>query len=377
MNKVFFKYNLVALISISLSLIVIMGFKSSYNSAEKNIELRDTLNTENHYSVVLNKDQSIKFSITDESWFFDKNNPYFEATDTIEIHTRDFKYLFNNNGYVSRYGNLIQNKKLVVPEELNLYNSKSSVSELKSLMLFTIFNLNENNSWWRYFIFNGGDEYKSSKDKNEKSLDYKMMGIFHDLMRNSITREIIFHSLKQNYGLFNDQISVFEKRLMLVELRALIDFCKNYTVNRKKYLNGRTYISEKPGDYDFRAEYGYESRNEGFLFRRIEFDGVTPSELGQFLKEFQNVIGESMYESEYSSNMSCEINEGRLKVNSHVNQKNKIGFLLRTTLNNESYFIPGNDMKVTKLEIKGKEFWRITFDNGQGFVTLNENLNKI
>ena len=65
--------------------------------------------------------------------------------------------------------------------------------------------------------------------------------------------------------------------------------------------------------------------------------------------------------------MSCEINEGRLKVNSHVNQKNKIGFLLRTTLNNESYFIPGNDMKVTKLEIKGKEFWRITFDNGQGF----------
>jgi hypothetical protein len=377
MKKTIFKIGVLPTILLVLILSAVMGLNSSFYSTKKYSEFQDSLKTENNFDVFINKDQAIKFSITDYSLFYDKNNPYFKSNDTISILTRDLKYLFNDSEYLTLNGNLIENKKLTVPEELNLYNAKSNSSELKSLMHFMISNLNDNNSWWRYFIFNGGDQYKSTKDKNEKYLDIKMMGIFHELIKNSITREIIYQSIKQNYGLFNDQITVFEKRLMLEELRNLVDFCKNYNVNRKKYLNGRTSVSEKPGDYDFSAEYGYESRNEGFLFRRIELDGIPPSELGQFLKEFQNVISESLNSSDYSSNMSCEINEGRLKVNSHVNQKNKIGFLLRTTINNESYFIPGDNMKVTKLEIKGKEYWRITFDNGKGFVTLNENLKKL
>jgi hypothetical protein len=215
------------------------------------------------------------------------------------------------------------------------------------------------------------------KDKDGVRLDDKMMGIFHDLMRNKFAREIIYESIKQNFNLLNNRISLFQKRLLLVDINSMIPFCENYTLNRKKYLNGRTAVTEKPGDYDNGEDYGYKSLNEGFLFRRIEFDSVPPLELAQFLKELKLIIANSLNSSDLNSNMSCEINEGKLKINSYANSKNKIGFLLRTINNNGSYFIPSESIKITKLEIKGKDFWRILYDQGRGFITLDENLNKV
>jgi hypothetical protein len=79
--------------------------------------------------------------------------------------------------------------------------------------------------------------------------------------------------------------------------------------------------------------------------------------------------------SEYNSNMSCEINGGKLKINSYINSKNKIGFMLRA--NNNYYFVPNNSINITKLESNGKDYWRILFDQGNGFITLDENLNKV
>jgi hypothetical protein len=49
--------------------------------------------------------------------------------------------------------------------------------------------------------------------------------------------------------------------------------------------------------------------------------------------------------------------------------------LFRT--NNNSFFIECNSMKLTKLVIKGKIFWRIVLNNGTDFITLDEGLTKI
>jgi hypothetical protein len=143
-------------------------------------------------------------------------------------------------------------------------------------------------------------------------------------------------------------------------------------------LNGKTSITEKPGEENNGSEYGYETSNEGFLFRRIEFDGVPPLELARFLREFQTIIINSLNSSDFYSNMSCEINGGNLKVNSYANSKNTFGFLIRTSKNNGSYFVPSQNIKITKLEIKGKDFWRILYDEEKSlFITLDENLKKV
>jgi hypothetical protein len=73
--------------------------------------------------------------------------------------------------------------------------------------------------------------------------------------------------------------------------------------------------------------------------------------------------------------MSTNINSNELKVNSHANSMNKIGFLLRT--NDNSYFIECTSMKLTRLEVKGKVFWRVVYNDGKDFITLNESLTKI
>ena len=202
-----------------------------------------------------------------------------------------------------------------------------------------------------------------------------MMTLFHNLMKNKASREIIYNSIKENYSQLNSDITVFQKRLILVEIKELVSFCSNYPVNRKKYLKGRNSVTEKPGEYDFSAEYGYETLSEGFLFRRIEYDGIPPLELAQFLQEFEKIIFNSLNSSKYNSDMCCEINGGKLKINSYVNSNNKIGFLLRN--DNGFYFIPSESIKITKLEIRGKDYWRILYDYGNVFVTLDENLKKI
>ena len=174
----------------------------------------------------------------------------------------------------------------------------------------------------------------------------------------------------------NNQITIVQKRLLLLDINSLIPFCENYSVNRKKYLNGRNSITEKLGDYGATDEYGLNTRStEGFLFRRIEYDAVPPIELVGFLKGLKKEIIASISSSDYNSNMSTNINSNELKVNSHANSMNKIGFLLRT--NDNSYFIECTSMKLTRLEVKGKVFWRVVYNDGKDFITLNESLTKI
>jgi hypothetical protein len=355
--------------------------KSSLKNADQ-----DSLKTDNSYSINLVKDESIKFSISDNEWLYDKNNNYFKLNDTITIQTKDFAFFSSDENNGESYFNLIENKNLEVPEELNLYNSKSNTNNLKSLMIFSFSHFPYNiKSWWRYYVFESGDKYiptnidwnKEYHNPSTDRIDIKMMEMFHDFMRNKLTREIIYESIKQNYIKLNAQLTVFQKRVLLSELHDLISFCSNYNLNRKKYLNGRTSVTEKPGEYDFSAGYGYETLIEGFLFRRIEFDNVPPLELAQFLKELKLILANSLNSSDFNSNMSCEINEGKLKINSYANSKNKIGFLIRSASTTNSYFVPSPNIKLTKLEIKGKNYWRIVFDEGKQFITLNENLVKI
>lgn len=355
--------------------------KSSLKNADQ-----DSLKTDNSYSINLIKDESIIFSISYYEWLYDRNNNYFKLNDTITIHTKDFAFFSSDEENSESYFNFIENQNIEVPEELNLYNSKSNTNDLKSLLNFSFYHFPDKiKSWWRYYDYDGGDKYISTNIDGNKEyqkpstipVEIKMMEMFHDFMRNKVTREIIYESIKQNYIKLNAQLTVFQKRVFLSELNDLISFCSNCYLNRKKYLNGRTSVTEKPGEYDFSAEYGYETLTEGFLFRRIEFDSVPPLELSQFLKGLKLIIANSLNSSDFNSNMSCEINEGKLKINSYANSKNKIGFLLRTINNNGSYFIPSESIKITKLEIKGKDFWRILYDQGRAFITLDENLKKV
>ena len=76
--------------------------------------------------------------------------------------------------------------------------------------------------------------------------------------------------------------------------------------------------------------------------------------------------------------MSCEINGGKLKINSYANSKNTFGFLLRTSNNNGSYFVPSQNIKIIKLEINGKDVWKIIYDEKKLlYICLDENLKKV
>ena len=345
----------------------------------------DSLKTVNNYQVTLLKDETIDVSIDDWDYFHATSSSDYKKGENQSINTNDYNFNF-------KYSELIKNDNLITPEELNLYDSKSRTKDLKSLMSFSFSKYNltngyENMSWWRGYvtfketwsIWNEEDpnQYIMEKDNDGLRLDDRMMGIFHNLMKNKLAREIIYESFKQNYNHINNQISGFQKRLLLTNINPMIVFCENYSANRKKYLKGKTILTEKPGE-DSYEEYGYETSNEGFLFRRIEFDGIPPLELAKFLKEFQKIIVHSLNSSDYNSNMSCEINGGKLKVNSYANSKNTFGFLLRTSNNNGSYFVTSQNIKITKLEIKGKDFWRILYDKEKSlFITLDENLKKV
>jgi len=359
-----------------------MSLNSNSNNRSTNKLDQDSLKTINNYQITLLKDETIDFNISDWDYFYSMTSSNYIKGENQKVTSNDYKFNFD-------YSELIKNDKLVTPEELNLHNSQSNSMDLKSLMDFSFSKYSllsgyEDYSWWRQYVtYNTAltpwndenpDMYKMETDKNGQRLDDKMMGIFHSLMKNKRAREIIYEAIKQNFNLINPQISVFQKRLLLLDINSLIPFCENYSVNRKKYLKGRTSVTEKPGEYSD-VVYGYESSNEGFLFRRIEFDGIPPLELVQFLKELQKTILKSLMLSEFNSNMSCEINGGKLKINSYINSKNKIGFMLRA--NNNYYFVPNNSINITKLESNGKDYWRILFDQGNGFITLDENLNKV
>ena len=347
----------------------------SENKLNQNVA-PDSLKTVNNYQLTLLKNETIDLNIGEGDYFYSTSSSDYKKGENQSISSDDYNFTFD-------YSELIKNDYLITPDELNLYNPKSTSKDLKSLMNFSFSKYDlikgyKKYSWWRYYDFDGGDEYQTMNDVKDHDIDVKMMDIFHDFMRNKVTREIIFQSIKQNFTVFNSQLTVFQKRLLKGEIDHLVEFCKNYNLNRKKYLNGRTSVTEEPGEYDFNAKYGYETRSEGFLFRRIEYDGIPPSEIAQFLREFQKIIISSLNSSDFNSNMSCEINGGNLKVNSYANSKNTFGFLIRTSKNNGSYFVPSQNIKITKLESNGKDYWRILYDEEKKlFITLDENLKKI
>jgi hypothetical protein len=376
MSKIVLKIGLILSILSVIIILTGMSFNSSIENRSIHKLAPDTLKTINNYQVTLLKNETIDLNIGEGDYFYSTSSSDYKKGENQSISSDDYNFTFN-------YSELIKNDHLITPDELNLYNPKSTSKELKSLMNFSFSKYNltngfENISWWRYYDFNGGDEYQTMKDDKDHGIDVKMMDIFHDFMRNKVTREIIFQSIKQNFTFFNSQLTVFQKRFLKVEIDDLIEFCKNYNLNRKKYLKGRTSVTEKPGDYDFEADYGYETRNEGFLFRRIEFDGIPPLELEKFLIEFQKIIVNSFNSSDFNSNMSCEINGGKLKINSYANSKNTFGFLLRTSNNNGSYFVPSQNIKIIKLEINGKDVWKIIYDEKKLlYICLDENLKKV
>jgi hypothetical protein len=384
MTKITLK--LVFFLCISFIVVIISGISLDLSSNKKvnNNLIQDSIKAINNYKINLLKDETIEFNISNWDYDYSSNSANFKIGTQQSITSDEYNFKFDHS-------KLIKDDKLVCPEELNLLNPKSNATDLKSLMNFAFSKYNPRGgyllgSWWNYFVtrketlYWGNDEdpnqYEMEKDANGERKDDKMMGIFHDLMKNKFAREIIYESIKQNYKLINNQISVIQKRLVLLDVNSLIPFCENYYINRRKYLNGRNSLTEKPGDYSASDEYGLNtSSTEGFLFRRIEFDAVSPLELVGFLKDLKKEIISSISSSDYNSNMSTYINSSELKVNSHVNSKNKIGFLLRT--NDNSYFIECYSMKLTKLEIKGKIYWRIVYNEGNDFITLNEGLTKI
>jgi hypothetical protein len=384
MSKIILKLGFALSICIIVVLISSMNLDSNSNKKVNSIWTQDTITAVNNYNLNLLKDETVEFNISDWDYYYPSNSTDFKIGTQQKITSDEYNFKFDHL-------ELIKDEKLVCPEELNLLNPKSNLTDLKSLMDFTFskFDLQRGyklGSWWNYFVtkketlnvWNDEDpnQYEMQKDANGERKDDKMMAIFHDLMKNKVARELIYESIKQNYKLINNQITIVQKRLLLLDINSLIPFCENYSVNRKKYLNGRNSITEKLGDYGATDQYGLNtSSTEGFLFRRIEYDAVPPIELAGFLKELKKEIITSISSSDYNSNMSTEINSNELKVNSHVNSKNEMGFLLRT--NDDSYFIECSSMKLTRLEIKGKIYWRIVYNNGNDFITLNERLTKI
>jgi hypothetical protein len=381
MKKIIFRSGLLLAIYSFIIALTGMSLTSNTNNCSTRVLADDSLRTIDNFQVSLLKDETIEVEIGDWSYFYSQANPNYKKGDNQRISTSDYELNLNNQKVINQ---------LKIPEELNFYNSKSTTSDLYSLCSFSLSKYSlfgyTNYSWWLAFVeskvtltpYNdeNPNNYIMNKDADGTPRDERMMNIFHTLMKNKLAREVLYNSIKENYNLIDHEISALQKRILIKEINHLTIFCENYSANRKKYLNGRVAITEKPGDYDFGAEYGYETSNEGFIFRRIEFDGVPPLELAQFLKDFQKTIIASLTSSDFNSHMSCEINGGKLKVNSYANSKNKIGFLLRTNNNNGFYFIPSQKMKVTKLEINGKGYWRILYDDGNIFITLDENLKK-
>ena len=384
MAKIIMKIGLALCVMSILIILTGMSLNSYSNKRSTNKLDQDSLKTVNNYQISLLKDETVEFNISDWDYYYSSKSVDFKLGTQQKITSDEYNFKFNHS-------ELIKDEKLVCPEELSLLNPKSNSTDLKSLMdfAFSKYNLKGGyslGSWWNFFVstketwnvWNDEDpnQYEMEKDANGERKDDKMMGIFHDLMKNKFAREIIYESIKQNYKLINNKISVVQKRLLLLDVNSLVLFCENYSTNRKKYLNGRNSLTEKIGDYAATDKYGLNtSSTEGFFFRRFEYDAIPPLEIVAFLKDLKKEIISSISSSDYNSNMSISINSSELKVNSHVNSKNKIGFLLRT--NDNSYFIECYSMKLTKLEINGKDYWRILFDQGNGFITLDENLKKV
>jgi hypothetical protein len=373
----------------SLAFLFVLIIGSGMKTEPKNVRNHkvnsdgDSLKTLYSYSINIFNEESVDLDIGEWDYCYSSKSPDFKYGEIQKIHTNDYNFSFD-------YLDLFKKNELIVPEELNLHNPKSSSRDLKSLMQFCFAKYDISRgyklrSWWdfyvdkkeNYFINDENpDNYSMKKDIDGLRLDDKMKSIFHDLMKSKISRAIIYESIKKNYILINNRISVFQKKLLIDEINSLIKFCNNYSLNRKKYLNNHSAVIEKADQYE-NVTYGYTTSNEGFLFRRIEMDKVPSSELSNFLSVFQKTIANSINESEYNSNMSCEINYGELKINSYANSNNESGFLLRTNSSNNKYFIPRHEIRVTKLKISGKDYWRILYNQGKEFITLDENLRKV
>ncbi|MFM7683117.1 MAG: hypothetical protein ACKO7P_10275, partial [Bacteroidota bacterium] len=90
----------------------------------------DSLKTVNNYQLTLLKNETIDFNIGEGDYFYSTSSSDYKKGENQSISSDDYNFTFN-------YSELIKNDHLITPDELNLYNPKSTSKELKSLMNFS------------------------------------------------------------------------------------------------------------------------------------------------------------------------------------------------------------------------------------------------
>lgn len=329
------------------------------------IENSDTLKTDTTYFLEMNSNTTFEFDlneILDEVKITRTNEYTNEPRDTISLNFGDYKFpweVYSFDDFKPWYGFNVK-EEISIPEELNLHSSNSTNVDLEMLKSHSLERIENSGFFAAYGWDAGGAD--------------KLRGIFHEFMNSKKARELIFSSIIKNYNLIENKLTVFQKKVFSSELKHLIFFCDTYSLNRNKYLNGNTSVLKDGYDY---SQYGYETKNEGFIFRRIEVDNIPASEISQFLKDLLKIVNTSCSNSKYFSNASSSINNGELIVNSYINAKGEIGFLLHSSLHKNSFFIPMKNIYITRLQSNGNSFWRIKDLEETTFFVLDSNLKKI
>ena len=152
MSKIVLKIGLILSILSVVIILTGMSFNSSIDNRLSQKLSPDTLKTINNYQVTLLKDETIDVNINDWDSFVSNLSSYYKEGENQRISSGEYYFNFS-------YSELIENNGLVVPEELNIHNSKSSTNDLKSLTNFTF-------SKYRY---NYGYENKSSLSNHQHS----------------------------------------------------------------------------------------------------------------------------------------------------------------------------------------------------------------
>ena len=338
-------------------------------SSSKLTENIDSLKTDTVYSLEMQSNTTFEFVISqyedvsvEKEELIDWNTSTYRPLDTISIHFGDYQFpwAYVSNKFKPWYGSDVE-EEIKYPESLNLHSPNSSNDDLNMLKSHSIDIFGGNVSEFVAYGWKagGGDKLKA---------------IFHEFMTSKITRDIIFESILSNFKEIANKLTIYQKRVFALEIKQLIQFCNNYNANRKKYLNGNLSVVKNGFDDNL---YGYESYNEGFIFRRIEVDNISPTEISQYLSKLLDVVNASFSKSKYFSNASSSINNGELIINSYIDSEGKIGFLLHSTLHKNSFLVPNTNIYITRLISNGNSYWRIKDKESNEFFVLDNNLKKI
>jgi hypothetical protein len=342
--------------------------KETEISSPKLTQNIDSLKTDTVFSLEMQSNTTFEFVLSQyedvsvkKEELIDLNTWTYRPLDTISIYFGDYQFPWENgsNGFKPWYGFDIK-EVIKYPESLNLHSPNSSNDDLDMLKSHSLERIEDGGFFGAYGWESGGGE--------------KLKAIFHEFMTSKITRDIIFESILSNFNEIENELTVYQKRVFALEIKHLIQFCNNYNANRKKYLNGNLSVIKNGFDYN---SYGYESNNEGFIFRRIEVDNISPTEISQYLSKLLDVVNASFNKSKYFSNASSSINNGELIVNSYIDSKGKIGFLLHSNLHKNSFLVPNTNIYITRLQSNGNSYWRIKDKENNDFFVLDNNLKKI